>query len=226
MENLSWVKLYRKLADHEMWSEDNKASFLFVTLLMKADRRTATWTGGRKKLALMTGYKESTVWGALLRLQNRQMVCLSTDSKKTRVLICNFERYQQQTDNKPTAARQQTDTIQEERIKNKEINSNVEVQRTYDFFIEKFGKNPKTYKLTPARTAKIKARLKDAGEDMVRQAIEKTAASPFHQGDNERGWKADLDFIVGSYEKLERLANLEPPKPKHEEFEINRKAWA
>lgn len=85
----------------------------------------------------------------------------------------------------------------------------VEVQRTYDLFVEKFDKNPNTFKLTPKRQKKIKTRLKDCGETMLRQAIENTAKNEFYRGKNDRGWKADLDFIIRSYEQVERLANME-----------------
>lgn len=87
-------------------------------------------------------------------------------------------------------------------------NGTVEqVQQVYDLFIEKFGKNSSTYKLTDKRKAKLKQRLRDAGEDVLIQAINNTAESGFHRGDNDRGWEADLDFIVRSYEQVERLAN-------------------
>ena len=92
----------------------------------------------------------------------------------------------------------------------------VEVQRTYDLFVEKFNKNPKTFKLTPKRQKKIKTRLKDCGESMIRRAIENTASNSFYMGENERGWKADLDFILRSYEQVERLANMESKEPERE----------
>ena len=92
----------------------------------------------------------------------------------------------------------------------------VEVQRTYDLFVEKFNKNPKTFKLTPKRQKKIKTRLRDCGESMIRKAIENTARNSFYMGENERGWKADLDFILRSYEQVERLANMESKEPERE----------
>ena len=92
----------------------------------------------------------------------------------------------------------------------------VEVQKTYDLFVEKFNKNPKTFKLTPKRRKKIKTRLKDCGESMIRKAIENTANNSFYMGENERGWKADLDFILRSYEQVERLANMENKGPERE----------
>ena len=104
--------------------------------------------------------------------------------------------------------------ITNNKTNNKEINKEsdkvaVEVQRTYDLFVEKFDKNPNTFKLTPKRQKKIKTRLKDCGETMLRQAIENTAKNEFYRGKNNRGWKADLDFIIRSYEQVERLANME-----------------
>jgi hypothetical protein len=74
--------------------------------------------------------------------------------------------------------------------------------------VDKFAKNPNTYKLTDKRKAKIRARLKDAGKAMLEQAIINTSSSPFHMGDNDRGWCADLDYIVRSYEQVEKLAAM------------------
>lgn len=89
-------------------------------------------------------------------------------------------------------------------------NNKVEVQRTYDVFIEKFGKNPNQYKLTDKRRKLIARRLNDAGVEIVLKAIENTASNSFYTGDNDRGWSADLDFILRSYEQVERLSQLKP----------------
>lgn len=114
--------------------------------------------------------------------------------------------------------------INEEKEQTKE-NTNDDITKVYNTFIELFKRNPVQYKLTPARTAKIKSRLKDAGLDMLLLAIEKTSKSPFHTGFNDRKWKADLDFIIRTYENTEKLSNLEiggqlkydvnKPKPKN-----------
>ena len=63
--------------------------------------------------------------------------------------------------------------------------------------------------MTDKRKQKIQARLKDAGIEMLIKAIVNTASSSFHTGDNDRGWHADLDFIVRSYEQVERLAGMD-----------------
>ena len=60
-----------------------------------------------------------------------------------------------------------------------------------------------------------------AGKEMLIKAIKNTASSPFHIGENERGWKADLDFIIKSYEQVERLSNLDVKPLKVEEYSID-----
>lgn len=51
-------------------------------------------------------------------------------------------------------------------------------------------------KLSKKRRAAIGARLRECGGiEGWRAMLEKLAASPFLLGDNDRGWKADLDFV-------------------------------
>lgn len=84
-----------------------------------------------------------------------------------------------------------------------------EIQDVFDFYVQEFGSSRSHIKLSDSRKNKIKARLIDAGMEMVKEAITRTAKSPFHRGDGQRGWKADLDWIVKSYENVEKMANHE-----------------
>lgn len=93
---------------------------------------------------------------------------------------------------------------------NKYTNVYVEtLKNVYDLYCKLFDKNPNTYKLTDKRKLKLKARLKDIGEEQLIKAITNTSASNFHRGDNDRGWQADLDWIIKSYEQVEKLASME-----------------
>lgn len=47
------------------------------------------------------------------------------------------------------------------------------------------------------RIAALKARLKAEGLDGWRQGCERLAASSFCRGENNTGWKADIDFLAG-----------------------------
>jgi hypothetical protein len=87
--------------------------------------------------------------------------------------------------------------------------SSKQIQHVYDYFIKQFDSNPAQYRLTPKRKTKIKARLKDCGQETLTKAIDNVAASGFYRGDNDRNWKADLDFITRSYEQVEKLSQLD-----------------
>lgn len=213
--NNGWIKLHQKVVDNEIWRRDRFAWHVFEFLLLKAynGKPQGTVVTSRYQIADMVGGNNNTIYKALKRLEKAEMVTTTATNKYTTVYICNWNEYQgggnQSGNNKVTTKQQQSNTLI--RIKNKDIRNIyiVETQSVYDLFIQKFHKNPNTYKLTDKRKQKIQARLKDAGLKMLTKAINNTANSNFHMGDNDRGWQADLDFIVRSYEQVERLANMD-----------------
>lgn len=79
---------------------------------------------------------------------------------------------------------------------------------------------PLATKLTPARRTGIKARLVDAGGiDGWKSAMARARASPLLTGDNQRGWKADLDFFLkpSKFTKLiEGSYDARRPTPHHD----------
>lgn len=89
-----------------------------------------------------------------------------------------------------------------------------EMERVYAHYLDRFGTTAGRYKLTDKRKAKLRSRLQDCGADMLCDAIDHARADYFYNGDNDRGWKADLDFIIRSYENVEKLANLTPRQRK------------
>lgn len=106
-------------------------------------------------------------------------------------------------------------------INNKDINTKEiprkgekepsnDLERVYSHYLERFGTTAGRYKLTDKRKAKLRSRLADCGAEMICEAIDHARADYWYNGDNQRGWKADLDFIIRSYENVEKLANLTP----------------
>jgi len=216
--NKSYVKLYRSILENHLLASNNNAFLMFVKLLLKVDYKTGTITIGRKQLAHLCNMKPGTTYSTTKWLELNSFITTYSTTKYTKITLVNWEKYQstqqptqQLLNSKSTTVQQEINTIK--RIKNKELRSIyiskdilVETQKVYDLFIEKFNRNPNSYKLTAARKAKIKTRLNDAGYDLIAQAITNISRQPFYQGDNDRGWKADLDFILRSYEQVERLA--------------------
>lgn len=69
--------------------------------------------------------------------------------------------------------------------------------------------------LTPARRRQIKARLAEGGIAGWREALSAVEASPLCRGENERGWRADLDFVCQpkSFAKLREGSYAPTAKP-------------
>lgn len=79
-----------------------------------------------------------------------------------------------------------------------------EVNQIIEYFNEIFSKQ---YRLTPDRSKKIKLRLKTYSLDEIKKAIYNLSKSKFHNGDNNRGWKATIDFIIRNDEKIDEFLN-------------------
>lgn len=58
--------------------------------------------------------------------------------------------------------------------------------------------------MSSSRTSKLAARIEDFGEDRICAAIETIPDSDFLMGDNDRGWKANIDWLV----KPDKMAKL------------------
>ena len=84
-----------------------------------------------------------------------------------------------------------------------------DIKEVFEYYVDCFQAGSAHIKLSEQRKTKIRMRLKDAGKEMLMKAILNTSQSPFHRGDNDRGWKANIDFIIRNYEQVEKLAALE-----------------
>jgi hypothetical protein len=231
--NEGWIKIWESTIYHHVWRDDPVAWRVFEYLLLTSYRGTPQGTTVKTTQQITdacfgsTG-KNGTCYKAIKRLEKYEMVKTKSSNKRTEFKIVNWWKYQ----GTGSAGKNEVKTKSKHgntliRIKNKEqrntnkSNDLVEIKKIYDLFIQDFEKNPNTYKLTDKRKTKIRQRLKDAGYEMLAKAVKNTAESEFHRGDNDRGWKADLDFITRSYEQVERLSELD----KENKIVSERAAW-
>lgn len=192
-----------------MWKYDHSALIVFLSLLLLVDKETGVYTCGRFQLAEITGIKPTTNYHALLRLQKAKIVTLMSDNKKTTVRICNWKKYQgnddSTSDNKVTTNRQQSDTKQELRIKNKENSTNVElatygkpeINKMFNYWQEKTG-----VAITARATINRRAcnnLIKKYGDEKLRKLIEGVAMA---QGDQYAPRIADFAQLQSKVDEL------------------------
>lgn len=140
MENQGWIKLHRRILDNPISRKPNY-SWLWIILLLKANHETTSfiWNNkkqdckrgqlltGRKQLSNESGISEGTIETILNYLETQQQIQQQKTSKFRLITILNYEEYQgdkqqfqQQTDNKLTTKKQQTDTNNNDKNVNNE----------------------------------------------------------------------------------------------------------
>ena len=67
-------------------------------------------------------------------------------------------------------------------------------------------------KLTGQRLTKLKARKRVYGEDELIEAARNLARSPFHCGKNDRGWAANIGWLLKSDENVAKALEIQPAK--------------
>lgn len=222
-----WIKLHDSVLENNVFLHDPTAWRIFEYLCLKAykGKPQGTTSTTRQQIGTALRINNNTVFSALRRLESMQMVNITGNNRFTTISICKWHDYQggqQQPQQQPSNNQATTEQHSyKNKIKNKELvskDTNVETQEgvrlLYDLFVALFHKNPNLYRLTPLRKKKLALRIKQNGLDQVKQAIESTARSDFHTGDNDRGWVADLDFIIRSQEQVEKLASVDERKLK------------
>lgn len=242
MEYLGWIKLHRKLLSWEWYSNLN-VRVTFLHLLLMANFEDKMWQGtlikrgsfitSYKNLSKQIGISEMQIRSALKKLILTNEITIKTTNKYTVVSIVSYDLYQtdnkqnnkQQTNKKQTSNKQITTTKESKEIEEvKEINNNIVAKATppekinYESFIDYFNGTcsnfPKVLKITQKRKNAISVILKKYTKQQIADALKIANESEFLTGDNNRGWKADFDFLIkentitkiieGSYGKNKR----------------------
>lgn len=115
--NDTWIKLYRKLCDHEI-IRDAISLQIFIWILLRVDFEKGSMICGRFWASEMLGTNPNTFYKALKRLEKKyDLVTLSSNNKNTTILVKNWKSYQQPGNttgnNKVTTKEQQSNTNQE-----------------------------------------------------------------------------------------------------------------
>lgn len=80
-------------------------------------------------------------------------------------------------------------------IKKGGVGEKIDFQNIIEKFNQKCPKLPQVIKLSQERKSKINARYQEHGLAGIFRVISQTAESKFLQGENDRGWTADFDWV-------------------------------
>ena len=210
-----YIKIPRRIYEERQWNTKRVYSELdaFYDIYASANIRDRTEADGTKlkrnqlSLSLRT-MADKWIWSYskvrrfLISLESKGYITILFDKDKTIITIIDF--------GSETQPETQGETQPETHIyNNKEYNNNInissskkedatEARKVFDFYNQSVvnTKLPKCIKLTEKRKKSIEARIKDFGIEKVYEAITKVTTSNFCNGGGNRGWKADIDFII------------------------------
>ncbi len=103
MEDLTWIKLYRKFTKWE-WYDDINTKCLFIHLLLMANHKDKNWRGilikrgqrltGRKVLSVETGLSEMQIRTALDKLKSTKEITIKSTKKYSIITLLKYDNYQ------------------------------------------------------------------------------------------------------------------------------------
>lgn len=77
------------------------------------------------------------------------------------------------------------------------VTKKIDYQDVVDEYNRTCDKMPKALSLNDSRRRAIRSRLKEHGRDAISQVFSFARGSPYHNGSNDSGWTADLDWLMG-----------------------------
>lgn len=240
-----WIKLHRKITEWD-WYDDANTFRLFIHLLLMANSKEAKWRGitikrgeyltGRKVLADELKLTEQEIRTSLKHLENTQEIVVQSTNRFSIISICKYEDYQttqpttqpanpqQSTNNQPTSNHKQEG---EERKEEKEISSFMSAEEFLELYHRLCPMLNRVKSLSVKRKEKVYSRLKEMKDiETVTRVLTKIGASNFCNGQNEKKWTADFDWVIkndtiwsrayeGKYDnkKSDIIFNVEKEKP-------------
>lgn len=227
MQKQGWIKIHRQLLDWE-WYSDTNVCRVFLHLLLKANHKPNKWKGtvintgevltGRKILAQEANLSEMQIRSALNKLKSTNEITIKSTNSFSIIKLNNWDSYQQDnqqsteriTNEQPTDNQRITTNKNDNNTKNEK---NEEILEVVKFFEESF--KTKVLVISDKRKKHIGARLKVFSLEEIKKAIYNFSTSEFHTGENDRGWKADLDWIIKNDEQIEKGLKLEEQEIKN-----------
>lgn len=237
MENMGWVKLHRQLLNSQ-YGNNLELMGLFSSLLLMANHKTGYTPDGTKikpgqlmtshvKLAAVFKTNRTTLRRKLEKLENAQQIKQQTSSKNTIITITNWHKYQaSEQDNEHQANIKRTSSEHQVNT-NKNDNNNKNNNNPYwgrlpftpDDLTQLWNETMPEYGFPYAAMIAGKTHLDNFLEaiqilktkDDWLELFKSVAEMPTLCGENDRGWKATLTWLIDC-DNLVKVQNGNYPK--------------
>jgi hypothetical protein len=162
-----WIKLHRQIDDNHFLTRDMKCWYVFTRLLVMAGRSKGEVAGGKYDLAERFCMNPSAFYRTMLRLEKEGMVNRKVNHRYTVYSICNWARYQSQSEpqSEPEVNHRRTTGEHYNKKENKKrIYSAVEILEpalTEFIKMRKLIKKPMTDEAVKRLTAKLQTMYPD-----------------------------------------------------------------
>lgn len=193
-----WIKLHRDLLNDRAFMSLPIASKALAPLmwLLASESKDGAFDASTEELAFRLRLSVSEIEAGLKPLINSGFFLDASTMLAPCLQVATPER--------------ETETKRETEVSSKEDKSSGDDPLSVDEVVEAWNdiaerrKLPKVAKITPERRRKLKARIQQNTIDEWRLALEAIDRSSFLCGDNDRGWKANFDFLLqpSSFTKL------------------------
>lgn len=214
--NNGFITLHRAILNWE-WYDDINTTRLFIHLLLKANHKDQKWHGnlikrgqlitGRIELSKQTGLSQQQIRTCLSKLKSTSEITSKPTNRNTLITLVNYNNYQ---DNKEQATSQ---TSRKQPTDNQQITTNNNVnnvnnkktcqipyQLIVDMYHDKANELQRVIIITNKRKSAIKKLFNYHPEhkkiEWWSDYFSKINSIRFLQGDNDRNWKADFDFVT------------------------------
>lgn len=211
-----WIKVYRQMLDNPIVCKDSDHIAVWIYLLLNAThteydtlfkgKRTTLQKGqlitGTISISKKLKINKDKVQRILKRFEIDKQIEQQTSNKNRLITILNWDKYQITDKQFDKQVINNCETTDKQVITNKNIknNKNEKNVNKYDSVIEIYNFNcpnlPKVQKITDKRKTSINKFLKEYTKEQFIEICRIANNNNFLMGKNDRGWKADFDFLM------------------------------
>jgi len=223
-----WISIYRDIREHWIWQDPVKFKWWMDILLSVNHTSSKVNIGmqlfecqrGQSIMSLQSwadrwSITKDSTRNFFVLLERDGMIKTENLKKTTRITVCNYETYQTDLHAGQTPAKRQPNASQtldypnnKGNNENNENNDNKMLpppkidNKVFDEVIELYHKScealPKVSKITTQRKSAINARIKEHGIDGIKKMLDNVSGSEFLQGNNDKNWTPNFDWLFKS----------------------------